>query len=356
MRQDMASGQGLILIDPHGDLADDVRRIVPAHRKDDVIWCDFGDPGTTKGINILEMTGLDPEIERSIIANQLVDLFKSILYQDVDAFGPMFDQYFRNGLMLLMCGAGEDANLMDFERVFHDSRFREELLRRCRNDKVKEFWEDIADNVSDSVDHSLANMAPYITSKLSQLTGNPQVRRFISARRSQLDLRAAMDEGRIVLIRIAKGVLGEYDASLIATLLTLRIMQAGMARAAMPPADRRVCHFYFDEFQNAHGKPIATILAEARKFGLSVVLSNQSIGQVTGRGNFDAGDAALANAANLIVFRIGAIDAARLAPWLQPEVTWHDLMRLPDFHAITRVLANGRPLPPLQIKTLPPPA
>lgn len=199
-------------------------------------------------------------------------------------------------------------------------------------------------------------MTPYITSKLTQLTGNPLVRRFIAAKRSALDIPGAMNSGKIVFIKLAKGVTGEYDTKLIATLLCMRIMQAGMARATMSPEQRRPCRFYFDEYQNAHGQPIAAILAEARKYAIAVTLANQSLGQVTGRiGHDDAGDAALANAANLIVFRIGAVDAARLAPWLMPEISWHELMRLPDFHAIARVLANGNPIPPQVVRTPPPP-
>lgn len=356
MRQDMRNGEGLVLIDPHGDLADDVRRLVPDHRKRDLVWCDFSAPETILGLNILEMTGLDPEIERSIIANQLTNLFKSILYRDVDAFGPMFDQYFRSGLMLLMCARGNEASLMDFERIFHDQAFRCKLLKSCADAKVREFWEDVAANVSDSADHSLANMTPYVTSKLAQLTGNPLVRRFISAKDSKLDIRDVMNSGKILLVKLAKGITGEYDTKLLATLLCMRIMQSGMSRATMAPEQRRPCRFYFDEFQNAHGQPIAAILAEARKYGISATLANQSLGQVTGRSGLDdAGDAALANAANLIVFRIGAVDAARIAPWLQPEINWHELMRLPDFRAVTRVLINGKPAPPQIVRTPSPP-
>lgn len=355
--QDIKSGDGVIVIDPHGDLADEIHAIVPQHRQADVVWCDFSAPETILGINILEMTeGRDPQIERSIIANGLVNLFKSILYRNVDAFGPMWDNYFRMGLALLMAGAGSDANLIDFERVFYDEKFRDKLLQNCDDAKVKEFWKSVVPGVSDSADHSLGNMIPYVTTKLAQLTGNPLVRRFISAKRSTLDLRKAMDTGQIVLIKLAKGIIGEFDTKLIATLLSMRIMQSGMARATLRPEQRRPCRFYFDEYQNAHGGPLATLLAESRKYGISVTLANQSLGQVTGRsGNDDAGNAALANAANLIVFRVGAIDAAHLAPWLQPEIKWDELMRLPDYHAVVRVLSSGRPMPPRVMRTLPPP-
>ncbi|UPK23394.1 type IV secretion system DNA-binding domain-containing protein [Bradyrhizobium sp. 131] len=357
INQDIMTGEAIILIDPHGDLADEVRAIVPEERQADVVWCDFSAVETIRGINILEMTGgLDSQTERSIVANGLVNLFKSILYRDINAFGPMWDNYFRNALLLLMGGAGDEANLVDFERVFHDKEFRRKLLQKCDDAKVREFWMDIVPGVSESADHSLGNMTPYVTSKIVQLTGNSLVRRFISPERATLDLRKAMDTGQIVLIKLAKGIIGELDTKLIATLLSMRIMQSGMARANMPPDQRRPCRLYFDEYQNAHGEPLAALLAESRKYGISVTLANQSLGQVTGRsGNDDAGNAALANAANLIVFRLGAIDAAHLAPWLQPEIKRDELMRLPDFHAVARVLSKGRPVPPRIMRTLPPP-
>jgi hypothetical protein len=346
LRQDICAGEGVILIDPHGDLADATRELVPAVRRQDLVWSDMSDPESVLGLNILEGQGAIPELERNYICNQLISLFKNVLYRDVpEAFGPMFETYFRNGLMLLMSGGGSDVTLMDFERVFHDGTYRNHLIANCPDQKVREFWKDVAEKASYS-EITLENVTPYIVCKLTQLTGNPLVRRVIDVRQSHLDLRSAMDNGRVVLIKLAKGLIGDYDTSLIATLLSIRIAQIGMARAAIPPERRRAVRLYIDEFQNCAGEVLASMLAESRKYGISLTLANQSLSQIDGRGTHNnAGEAALANAANLVVCRVGAPDADRLAPWFEPDLLRQELCRLPDFHAAVRVLDQGRPAP-----------
>ncbi len=354
IRQDMRSGEGVILIDPHGDLADSVREIIPAERRSDLVWSDLSDPSSTIGLNILEGQGGVPALERNYVCNQLIGFFKNILYRGVpEAFGPMFETYFRNALMLLMDGGGPDATLMDFERVFHDDKFRNELLTRCTDEKVREFWRHVAMRVTwDEI--KLENVVPYIACKLTQFTGNPLVRRMIEARRSTLNLRHIMDHGGIALIKIAKGLIGEYDTVLLTTLMTIRIAQAGMARASIAPGTRRPVRVYIDEFQNSVGESLSDMLAESRKYGISMTLANQSLFQVDGRGSHsNTGLAALANAANVLALRVGPPDAAKLAPWFAPEVSWQELCRMPDFHAAARVLQNGRPRAALTI-CLPP--
>jgi len=355
IRQDMDAGEGVIVIDPHGDLADAARRLVPQKRKSQLLWGDFADVASIPAINILEGQGGLPELERNYVCNQLVQLFSRILYRGVpEAFGPMFETYFRNGLMLLMDGGASEATLMDFERVFHDAGYRKALMERCSDHKICEFWRDIA-NRATWEEIRLENIAPYIVSKLTQLTGNPLIRRVIGVRESTLDLRAAMDSGAIVLLKLAKGLIGEYDATIVATLMVVRIAQAGMARAALRPEERRPVRIYIDEFQTCAGDALGDMLAESRKYGISLTLANQSLSQVDGKGRRnDAGEAALANAANLMAFRLGASDAIRLAPWFAPEFEWQQLCRLPDFQAAVRTLDDGYPVPPRSMLIKPP--
>ena len=356
IQQDLDAGEGVILIDPHGDLADAARCLIPPHRRDECIWSDLSDPSTAIGLNILEGQGGDPMIERNYVCNELISLFKRVLYRGVpEAFGPMFEVYFRNALMLLMDGGGPDATLMDFERVFHDDKYRDSLLCRCTDRKIVEFWRGIAEKVTWN-EISLENVAPYIVCKLAQITGNPLVRRMIEGRRSTLDLRGIMDGGGVAFIKLAKGLVGGYDATLLATLLTIRIAQAGMARANLSPDLRRPVRVYIDEFQNCAGGSLSDMLAEARKYGVSLTLANQSLTQVDGQGDHNnAGPAVLANAANLVVFRVGAQDARALASWFDPDISWQELCRLPDFYAATRVLDNGRPMPSRVMRLPPPP-
>jgi hypothetical protein len=263
--------------------------------------------------------------------------------------------YFRNALMLLMAGDGAEATLMDFERVFHDAGYRAALLDRCTDPKVREFWVKIAARASwDEI--KLENVAPYIVCKLSQLTGNPLVRRMIEPRRSRLDFRAIMGGRKIAFIKLAKGLIGEYDTMILATLLAIRMTQAGMARTALPPDRRPPVRVYIDEFHVCGGDTLGGMLAETRKYGLSLTLANQSLSQIDGRSDHnDAGQAALANAASIVAFRLGPADALALAPWFAPDVPWTELCRLPDFQAAARTLDEGRPMPPRIIRLAPPP-
>jgi hypothetical protein len=344
IKQDLEADECVIVLDPHGDLADAARACVPERRRPELVWCDFADLRAIPAVNILSGQGGTPAFERNYVCYQLIHLFSRVLYRGVpEAFGPMFETYFRNGLMLLMDAGGEQATLMDFERVFHDASYRNGLVNDCSDAKIREFWRDVAERAS-SDEIRLENIAPYIVSKLTQLTGNPLMRRVVGQRQSTLDFRVAMDNGGVVLLKLAKGIVGETDATILATLMVVRMAQACMSRAALAPDRRRPARVYVDEFQVCAGESLGDMLAESRKYGVSLALANQSLTQVDGKGwRNAAGEAALANAANLVAFRVGAPDAARLAPWFAPEIDWRRLCALPDFHAAVRTLGDGRP-------------
>lgn len=346
MAQDFSAGECVILIDPHGDLADDARALVPESRSRELLFANAADADGDFTLNILTGQGGDPAVQRNYVANALIRIFARVLYAGIpEAFGPMFELYFRNALLLLMEAEGANASLLDFESVFHDDDFRRRLLERCTDPKVLEFWNKIASKVTHD-EISLPNIAPYITCKLAQFTGNPLLSRILCGRGPGLDLSSAMRQGRIIILKAPKGLLGQSDTELLCALVVMAIAQAGMARAALPRNERRPVRLYIDEFQTCAGDGLADILAEARKFGLSLVLANQSLGQVDGIGHKPGtGAAALANAANLIAFRVGAPDAARLGPWFAPDLPWTELCRLRDFHAAVRVLDDGRPAP-----------
>jgi hypothetical protein len=263
----------------------------------------------------------------------------------------MFELYFWNAFFLLMSRGGDAATLMDFDRVFTDDKFRQSLLTACTEEKVVQFWRDIAQRVTHD-ETSLRNITPYIVSKLAQFTSNPTLRELLCAKSGALDFSTIMDEGRILILRAPKGLLGQTDTEILAAVTLMRIAQVGMSRAARPKTDRRPVRLYVDEFQTCAGDGLADILAEARKFGLSLVLANQSLRQIDGRGSRpNVGEAALANAANLIALRVGALDAASLAPWFEREAA--SLCHQPDFHATARVLQNGRPLTAPLVRLMP---
>ena len=355
LAQDMAAGEGVILIDPHGDLADDAAALVPPERRRELIFADAADADGRFRLDLLAGHGGDPAMERNRVANALIRVLTDVLYAGVpEAFGPMFEIYFRNALLLLMEAGGAEATILDFERVFFDDDFRRSLVARCADRKVREFWARLVPQVSHD-EIALNNIAPYIVCKLAQFTGNATMRRILCGPAAPLDFGRIMDEGGILILKAAKGVLGTLDCQLLCALGVIQIAGAAMARAGRERGRRRPARLYFDEFQTCPGVGLSELLAESRKFGLSLVLANQALGQIDGGSRRpDIAQAALANAANLVAFRVGAPDARRLGPWFEPEVEWPALCRQSDFHATARLLQDGRPSPAMTLRAPPP--
>ncbi|MBV1868042.1 MAG: DUF87 domain-containing protein [Marinosulfonomonas sp.] len=340
--QDISAGVGVILIDPHGPLFSEVAAKLPPEIAANAILADAGDFANPFSLNLLEIKQEPAAIQRNFIANQLISLFKSMLYKNVpEAFGPMFEAYFRNALMLLMDAEGENASLADFDRVFSDAAYRRELIHNCNDEFIVRFWRGIATKTSGDI--ALENIAPYICSKLTQFTSNPLLRPILTARKSTLDFASAMDKGQPCLISLARGSVGELDAALLGGILTIRVFAEAMARGARPQSGRRPVRLYLDEFSYA-GSVLSQMLAECRKFGIELVLANQGLGQIDGRnGGLDISHALLANVASVLTFRVGPEDATRLADWFAPEVTARTLTRLPNHMFAARLLRGGVP-------------
>ena len=341
---DAEAGVPLVVIDPHGDLHAEMAEALPAEVRKRAIIADVGDFESPFALNILEVSGPHAAIQRNFIANQLIGLFKTVYGANPEAFGPIFEQFFRSALFLLMDAGGPETSLLDLERVFGDSAFRRELLETCSDPQVVSFWKNIAHKAGG--DASLQNIAPYITSKLAQIAGNPLVRPIVCTPRTTLDLPGALAEGRTVLVNLAKGLVGGKDAAILGGIVTIRLFAAAMARARMPVAQRPLTRVILDEFHSfgAHGV-LSEAMAELRKYGISLVLANQSVAQIDGRGS-DVAHAILGNSGNLFTFRVGPKDATTLAQWLGPDVAPQTLMRLPNHSCIARTLRDGTPLPP----------
>ncbi len=401
IKQDIEEGKGVILFDPHGDLWQQVREAVPAERKKDLVLAHLGNTRQPFTMNILAGQGGDPAIERNTITNSLIDLFKRVLYQNIpEAFGPMFELYFRNALLLLMTAHGDKATIMDFERIFDETRysfddegnneqesivdeedsepfnpfaelpdlipgevkkqssrrkitFRRHLLKQCTDERVKAFWA-MAENV-DYNEITISNIAPYIVAKLTQITGSPLLAPVLGSRDSTLDFQQVIREGKICLINLAKGEVGAKDVAFAGGLMSIRLAMAAQAQARLPESERHQINVYMDEFQTYATDLLPDMMAEVRKYGLKMVLANQTLSQIDGRGfHADAAGGILGNVANLIAFRVGIPDADLLSRWFNPHFSAEDLAQLPDYTAAARLLANGQPLRPMTFQTLPP--
>ena len=353
IRRDLDAGYGLCVIDPHGDLFDEIAGGLEPGMLDRALIADLSEGGAPFTLNLLEPEGRAPERHRNFVCNQLICAFKR-LYRDVpEGFGPMFEAYFRNALLLLMEAEGAAATLLDLDRVFTDAKWRREALERCTDPNVHRFWRGIATRAGG--DAALENIAPYIVSKLTQFTGNPALRPVLCARRSSLDFAAAMAEGRPCLVNLAKGAVGEADAALMGALVTTKLFGAALQRAALPRDRRRPFRLYLDEFQGYASSLLGAMLAEGRKFGLETTLANQSLAQIDGRNRGDdVAHAVLSNCASLVAFRGGPADAAMLAGWLGGDISPRELTDLGNHRVVARIGDPSGPPRLARLRTPPP--
>lgn len=353
IRCDLEACHGLCVIDPHGDLFDEIAMELTPATMERAMIADLSERGAPFTLNLLEPEGRAPERHRNFVCNQLIGAFKR-LYRDVpEGFGPMFDAYFRNALLLLMEAEGAEATLLDLDRVFTEAKWRREALERCTDPNVHRFWRGIATRAGG--DATLENIAPYIVSKLTQFTGNPALRPVLCAPRSSLDFAAAMAEGRPCLVNLAKGAVGEADAALIGALITTKLFGAALQRAALPRDARRPFRLYLDEFQGYASSLLGAMLAEGRKFGLETTLANQSLAQIDGRNRSDdVAHAVLSNCASLVAFRGGPADAATLAPWLGGDVSARELTDLGNHRVVARLGDPSGPPRLARLRTPPP--
>ncbi len=343
--QDIEAGRGVALLDPHGDLFSQVLERIPVERAEDVVLIDFTDFDHVPGLNLLETRSDHHKLERSFIVQELTSIFKRLYGNVPESMGPMFFLYMRNAVALAMESPGQAATLLDVPRVFDDPTYRAYLLRNCRDKAVSDFWRGIAGPATGET--SLSSIAPYITCKFTEFTQNELVRRVVGQPRTSVDFRKIMDQKKILLIKLSKGLLSEIDTRFLGTLLTGRIFAAAATRASLPTHERVPFHVYIDEFQNFTSDSLSSILSESRKFGLAMTLAHQDLGQMP----TELRASLMANTGSKIVFRVGAQDAEVLAQYMNPHHTRQDLMTLPDHHALTRIKVANVPSPPFLLRT-----
>ena len=340
---DVRNGKGIAVIDPHGDLVEDILGLMPRNRMQDVIVFDPGDIANPVGLNMLEYDFHRPE-EKTFIVNELLNIFDK-LYDLKTTGGPMFEQYMRNALLLLMeDSVNEPATLMEVPRIFSDAAFRARKLARIKNPIVIDFWEKEA--VKAGGEASLANITPYVTSKFNNFTANDYVRPIIGQVRSAFSFREAMDNGKILLVNLSKGRVGDVNANLLGMIVVGKILMASLGRTDMPEDKRRDFYLYIDEFQNFATDSIATILSEARKYRLDLTLAHQFIAQLPDK----IRDAVFGNVGSLISFRVGSKDAEFLVKQFEPVFKEQDLINIDNFQAYVKLLINGETTKPFNAR------
>jgi hypothetical protein len=349
---DLQRDEGLVLLDPHGDLFHEILEAVPESRRASLVTIDPSSAQRAISFNLLDFPR-DKFLKRrsQFLIGELVRFFREAWGDNPDAFGPMFELYFSNAVRLLIHQEEKLFTLMDFEKVFSDSAFREELLSTCTDPMVCQFWRGVAEKTGGEA--SLANVTPYIISKMAILTQGGFLSEMIGQANDKLCLEERMNQGGIILVNLNKGLLGATECRFLGVMLTMQIFAAGLKRSALPPSTRRPVNIYIDEFQNFVSDNVASMLSEARKFGLRLNLANQTLSQLNAkRGQQNLLETLLGNVGNMIAFRLGVPDAERLRPFLKPY-TPEQMQDLPNFHALVRLLVEEGPIGPLVMKTLP---
>ncbi len=337
---DIQAGRGVALVDPHGELADSLLDCVPPHRTNDVVVFDAGDRGFPLAFNPLACN--DPH-QRPLVASGIVASFKNIFGE---SWGPRLEYILSNALLALLEVPG--TSLLSLQQLLSDPAYRKMITGKLTDPVVKMFWER---EFAGWKPQYQAEALPAIQNKIGQFLSQPILRAIVGQSRSRLDFRKIMDEGRILIVNLSKGKIGEDASNLLGSLLVSGIQLAAMSRSDIPESQRRDFFLYVDEFQNFCTESFATILSEARKFRLSLVIANQYLAQM----NEATAEAVFGNVGSLLVFEVGATDAETLANQLAGGVTPQDLMALPRFTAYLRLLIEGMPSRPFSMETLPPP-
>jgi len=339
--QDIRNGEGVCIIDPNGDLFEDVLSGVPKDRVKDVIVFDPSDLSRPLGLNMLEYDPHYPE-QKTFLINEMMTIFDT-LYDLKATGGPMFEQYTRNALLLLMDDPADGYTILEIPRVLSDAEFRKKLLVKCKNIITKDFWEKEAEKAGGEA--SLANLVPYITSKFNTFIANDYVRPIIAQSESTLKFREIMDEGKILLVNLSKGRIGELNAGLLGMILVGKLTMAAFSRTDVPMDARRDFYLFIDEFQNFTTPSIATILSEARKYRLCLTIAHQFIGQLSEK----IRDAVFGNVGSMVAFRVGADDAEFLVKQFEPVFNQGNLINIDNLNAHVKLLIESQVAQPFNI-------
>lgn len=345
--QDIKNGEGVCFIDPHGSDVQDILASIPKERFDDVIYFDPGYVARPMALNMLEYDPAFPE-QKTFVINEMLSIFNKLFDMKV-AGGPMFEQYFRNSVQLVMEDPETGNTLLDVARVLSSKDFRALKLSKCKNPLVVQFWREIAEKAGG--ESSLQNMVPYITNKFDVFLSNDIMRPIVAQEKSSFNMREIMDNKKIFLVNLSKGRLGDINANLIGLILVGKILMAALSRVDSIGKDLPPFYLYIDEFQNITTNSISQILSEARKYKLSLTIAHQFIAQLED----DIKDAVFGNVGTIASFRVGADDAEYLEKQFSPVFSANDLINLDNRNCYMKLLVSGKPVRPFSMQTLPPP-
>ena len=347
--QDIRGGQGLAVIDPHGDMIDSILGKIPPERTEDVIIFDVLDRDHPVGFNILEWATID---ERDLIIDEIYTTIDH-LYDMKLTGGPIFESNLRGMLKLLIGDRKHDdftPTILNFINCYLHKDFRTWLKSRVSDPTIHDFVKELERTGGDA---RLENLSPYITSKFGRYINDTTLMRIIGQEKTSFDFNDIMNKGKILLVKLGKGRFGSHVSALLANMIVSRFKYAGMKRGDLPPEHRRDFYLYVDEAHNLPSENFTELLAEARKFRMGLILATQYAAQLSSRsGKNDFLAAVIGNVGTIVAFRLGQDDAKNMAPVFHPNFNSLDIIGLPNWQGYARLQQGGDTVPPFSFHSL----
>jgi len=336
---DIRAGHGVAVVDPHGDLAEKIIEFIPPGRIQDVVYFNPSDIDHPIAFNVVEQ--VEPHL-RHLVASGLVGVFQKLW---ADSWGPRLEYILRNAILAILDFPG--STLLGVVRMLSDKNYRKRVVANIKDPVVKAFWEK---EFAGYADKFAAEAVSPIQNKVGQFLSSSLMRNVIGQVKSSIDIRDIMDNGKILIMNLSKGRIGEDNSALLGAMMITKIQLAAMSRVDVPEEDRHDFYLYIDEFQNFSTDSFANILSEARKYRLNLILAHQYIEQLSEK----VKPAVFGNVGTMIVFRVGATDAEELVKEFTPTFTEEDLVNLPKYEMYLKLMIDGVASTPFSAAGLPP--
>lgn len=336
--QDIEDGKGVCAIDPHGEFVEDILQLMPPERAEDVIYFNPSDLERPMGLNMMEA---DSEEQRHFVVGSIIGLmYKLYDPHRTGIIGPRFEHAIRNAMLTIMYKPG--TTFIELVRCLTDEKYVEELMPLIKDPVVRRYW---TDQIAKTSDFHKSEILDYIVSKFGRFVTNKTMRNIIGQPVSAFNFRKAMDEQKIILCNLSKGILGEEDAKFLGLILVPKVLTAAMSRQDIPMEQRKDFYLYVDEFQNYATEDFAVILSEARKYRLNLIVANQFIGQI----DEEVKNAVFGNVGSMVSFRVGVTDANFLQHEFAPIFSENDLTNIEKYHVYIKTIVNNEPVPPFSM-------
>jgi hypothetical protein len=342
--QDMLSGNGFAFVDPHGDTAERLLAMVPKERTEDIIYFSPADMEHPLGLNLFEYNEVD---QKDFLVQETLNMLQKLYDpQHQGIMGPRYEHIFRNAALAVMADPA-GGTFIDIPKLFRDPDFLKQKLQHVKDQTVLDYWQ--KEYPASQRSNESGEVTAWFVSKFGAFLSNEMMRNIIGQTKSALDLRYIMDNKKILLVNLSKGRTGDLNSKLLGMVFVMKFQAAAMSRATIPEEQRVDFSLYVDEFQNFSTDSFATIMSEARKYHLNLIVANQFTTQLTE----EIRDAVFGNMGTIVSFRVGQNDVEALSQYFQPSFEADDLLRVPNFNTIVRTLIGGVPTQPFSMATLP---